>query len=199
MSRSPDRRLSRLAMVAGLVVTTTVAIAARSPQSLSPSAQPPVPTAASPSVPADSGQNAPTDTLSADDALSAQGVPMMDGSAELGGLAQFPAPAASWPVDPVTGQTIINGEPVVGRVFILQKVDGLRKYESVKSHYVGEALPPQPPVIGSSYAVPALGNTRRMRGTMVQATLWSIDNKPSAVANHYYRPSTSGTSLGQQY
>jgi len=113
-------------------------------------------------------------------------------------IARSAAPA-QWPVDPATGMTLVNGEPVVGRVFIMAKVDGLTKYENVASVLAPEPMPPQAPVVGSSYAAPPLEATRRHRSIMVQATLWSFDNKPSAVERRYYRPATSGESLGQQY
>ena len=114
--------------------------------------------------------------------------------------AAAPAPQASgtWPVDPVTGQTIINGEPVVGRVFIMQKTDGTVKLGTWQGQYVGEALAPEPAIVGTSYTVPAPEHTRRMRGVMIQATLWAMDGKRSARERHYYRAQTTGAALGRQ-
>jgi hypothetical protein len=114
--------------------------------------------------------------------------------------APAPAPKAApteWPVDPVTGQTLINGEPVVGKVFIMQKTDGTKKIETVAMALHGEPPAAAPAIVGSTHA-PALGATRRIRTVMVQATLWGQDTKKSAVRHRFYGPSTTGASLGQE-
>ena len=111
-----------------------------------------------------------------------------------------PAPVAApttWPVDPTTGQTLINGRPVVGRVFIMQKTDGTVKYPNVADVVAHEALAPMPAVVGSSYTPAPITNQRRMRGIMIQSTLWSLDNKRSAVRLRYYPASTPANQLGQ--
>ena len=98
----------------------------------------------------------------------------------------------------MTGQTIINGEPVVGRVFIMQKPDGLVKLGKWQAQYVGEPAAPEPARVGTSYTVPAPEQTRRMRGIMIQATLWGMDSKRSARERHFYRAQTTGETLGRQ-
>jgi hypothetical protein len=140
-------------------------------------------------------------TLRTDTTAMADSMAMPDSAMLMqAAAAAAPAPQASgtWPVDPVTGQTIINGEPVVGRVFIMQKTDGTVKLGKWQGQYVGEALAPEAANVGTSYAVPAPEHTRRMRGVMIQATLWGMDGKRSARERHYYRPQTTGAALGQQ-
>jgi len=112
-------------------------------------------------------------------------------------VAPAPMIASAWPVDPVTGQTIINGEPVVGRVFVMRKPDGLVKLGTWRSVYNGEPVAPEPAIVGTSYAVPASEHTRRIRGIMVQATLWDLDGMRSAIERRYHRPQTTGAALGQ--
>lgn len=107
------------------------------------------------------------------------------------------APAPAWPVDPVTGQTLINGKPVVGRVFIMRKTDGLTKFETVADVQQGEPVYADAPIVGTSYKAPALEHTRRHRGIMVQATLWDLDTKQSAVERRYYRDATPANQLPQ--
>jgi hypothetical protein len=106
-----------------------------------------------------------------------------------------PAAPATWPVDPVTGQTLINGRPVVGRVFIMQKTDGTVKYPNVADVVSHEALAPLPAVVGQSYAQAPLTSQRRHRGIMIQATLWNLDGKRSAVRQRYYPASTPANQL----
>lgn len=193
--RSNRSRLARAGVAIGLLVGSAAAVAARphvasqttpptTAQTAPPQTPAPQPTAASPLVsPADSIARTPQDSM------SAQGVPTLADSAQPSVTEKEPvAAAAAWPVDPATGLTLVNGLPVVGRVFVMQKVDGLRKYEGVKGHYVGEPLPPQAAVVGTSYRAPDLALTRRHRGMMVQSNLWSIEKQRSAMENHHYRP-----------
>lgn len=98
-----------------------------------------------------------------------------------------PAPAA-WPVDPVTGQTLVNGRPVVGRVFLLSKTDGLKAYTGIADFTAGEPRAPRAALSPRSIRPPAIEQTRRIRTGMVQATLWEMDTKPSAQERRYYRP-----------
>jgi hypothetical protein len=112
-------------------------------------------------------------------------------------VAAAPAAPATWPVDPATGQTLINGRPVVGRVFIMQKTDGTVKYPNVADVVSHEALVPLPAVVGTSYTPAPLTLQRRHRGIMVQATLWSMDNKRSATRLRNYPVSTPANQLGQ--
>ena len=97
-----------------------------------------------------------------------------------------PKVAAAWPVDARTGQTLINGVPVVGRVFVQRKVDGLVAYRYADV-YVGEPSHPLPPVVKPTYRKPPLAATRRVRGIMVEATLWSMDRKRAARMNQRWR------------
>ena len=124
-----------------------------------------------------------TDTTAVADSMA------MPDSAMMTQVTAAPAPeaAGTWPVDPVTGQTIINGEPVVGRVFIMQKPDGLVKLGTWQAQYAGEPAVAEPARVGTSYTVPAPEQTRRMRGIMIQATLWGMDGKRSASEHRYYR------------
>jgi len=99
--------------------------------------------------------------------------------------------AAGWPVD-ANGRTLINGQPVIGRVFVQQKVDGLIKYDFANV-YTGEAAHPLPPIVGTRHNIPAPRNSRRIRTGMVQATLWSMDKKRSARELQTYRMTTTGS------
>ncbi len=147
-------------------------------------------TAASPAKPAAApvGQDSASRQVAPADSISAQGAPTLADSAQPSVTQrEAPAPAGTWPVDPATGLTLVNGEPVVGRVFVMEKTDGLRKYEGVSRHYVGEPLPPEPPAVAVSYQQPDISAVRRHRGMMVQSNLWSIESKPSAIETHHYR------------
>jgi len=97
-----------------------------------------------------------------------------------------PKVAASWPTDPRTGQTLINGVPVVGRVFVQKKVDGIVAYRYADV-YAGEPSHPLAPVVKSTYRKPPLAATRRVRGIMVEATLWGMDRKRAARMNQHWR------------
>ena len=94
--------------------------------------------------------------------------------------------ASGWPVDPQTGRTLVNGQPVIGRVFVMHKVDGIEAYQFTRV-YANEPGHPQRPIVGTSYTKPSLAASRRVRGIMVQSTLWSMDSKRSARINHHYR------------
>jgi hypothetical protein len=109
-----------------------------------------------------------------------------------------PKSASGWPIDPVTGQTLVNGTPVVGRVFIQQHTDGTVKIANVAAGLKGESAVPLPAVVKQSYT-PAPGQyTRRQRTPMVQATEWAIDNKPRARRDRFFKATTTGASLGQK-
>lgn len=189
---------SRVSTVVGIGALVAVAMAARS-QGGQQTTPPPAAAAAPAVAPTadstrqDSTQR--TDTTAMADSMAVPDSAMMQQTTAA--PAPAPQPSGTWPVDPVTGQTLINGEPVVGRVFIMQKTDGTVKLGKWQAQYVGEALAPEPAHVGSSYAVPAPEHTRRMRGIMIQATLWGMDGKRSARERHYYRPQTTGAALGQ--
>jgi hypothetical protein len=198
------RVISRVSTVVGIGALVAVAMAARSQGGQQ--AAPPVPPATQPPAAAANAAPAAADstmqdsTQRADTTAMADSMLAMPDSMMMQHTAAAPAPQASgtWPVDPVTGQTIINGEPVVGRVFIMQKTDGTVKLGKWQAQYVGEPAAPEAANVGTSYAVPAPEHTRRMRGIMIQATLWAMDGKRSARERHYYRPQTTGAALGQQ-
>jgi hypothetical protein len=104
-----------------------------------------------------------------------------------------PAPrtATAWPVDPVTGQTLINGKPVRGRVFVMHKVGVDAPYD-IATRMDPEPLPPEPAIVSSSYTPAPAHVTRRHRGAMIQATEWLLDSKPAAKAGRYYHPVAAG-------
>ncbi len=183
------RLASRVSTVVGIGALVAVAMAARSQggEQATPPAQPP---AVTPAIADSMALPAAADSMAMADSAMLMQAAMASAPA--------PQPAGTWPVDPVTGQTIINGEPVVGRVFIMQKPDGLVKLGTWQAQYVGEPAAPEPANVGSSYTVPAPEHTRRMRGIMIQATLWGMDGKRSARERHYYRAQTTGEALGQQ-
>ncbi len=197
------RLVSRVSTVVGIGALVAVAMAARSQggqQTTPPSVAPAQPPAAAPAVEpvvADSAMQdstARTDTTAMPDSMAVADSAMMMQAAAVD--APAPQAPATWPVDPATGQTIINGEPVVGRVFIMQKPDGLVKLGTWQAQYAGEPAAPEPARVGASYAVPAPEHTRRMRGIMIQSTLWGMDGKRSARERRYYRPQTTGAALG---
>lgn len=192
---SPSPRSSRARNAAIVVALVAVGLAARNGEQPAPAAPtpPPAAPAAAPMM-ADSATMA--DSLVAQDSLALMASDSMPvASAEV--AAPAPAAPATWPVDPVTGQTLINGRPVVGRVFIMQKTDGTVKYPNVADVISHEALAPLPAVVGASHTPAPLTNTRRMRGIMIQSTLWDLDTKRSAVERRYYRVSTPAPSNGQ--
>ncbi len=196
------RILSRVSTVVGIGALVAVAVAARSQggQQATPPATPPAAVPAQPATQPPAPATAAGDsTIQADSAALAAAIGMPDSVVVMEApSAPTPPLPAAWPVDPVTGQTIINGEPVVGRVFIMQKTDGTVKLGKWQAQYVGEPAAPEAANVGTSYAVPAPEHTRRMRGIMIQATLWAMDGKRSARERHYYRPQTTGAALGQQ-
>lgn len=194
MSPVAAARRSSRPLIAVLGVIAIVSIAARwqAPVGTAPAAKPaPAAPAVTPVAPQDSMAAADTtqkdslaidslatDSLMADSALAAS--PTVEAA---------PASPAAWPVDSVTGYTLVNGIPVVGRAFVMKKTDGLVKVETVAEDRVNEALPPEAPIVGSSYTAAPATATRRFRGIMVQATLWSIDGKRSSIERRHYRPS----------
>ncbi|MCA2992822.1 hypothetical protein [Gemmatimonas sp.] len=190
-------RVRYAAVIAALIAVGVSARSSRAAQVLvvQPPSQPAVP--AAPATDSSAGQaSAAADTLAVSDSLAPA---VTDASQPVALKAAAPAPAApaAWPVDPVTGQTLINGRPVVGRVFIMKKTDGTVKYPNVADVIAHEALAPLPPVVGSSYTPAPITNQRRMRGIMIQSTLWDIDAKRSAVRHRYYPASTPANQLGQ--
>jgi hypothetical protein len=104
--------------------------------------------------------------------------------------APAPAPADAWPVDPATGMTLVNGTPVVGRVFIQHKTDHLQKMGTVAQVLARETQPADAPVADASYTPAPREQARRFRGIMVQATLWDMDHKRTAAERRYYRSVT---------
>jgi hypothetical protein len=190
---SHDRpfRLRTLALVAGAIAVSLAAVR-QAPVTQQPPAAPP----AAPSTMA-----TPTDSTPQDSSATADSVAMaMPDTAHLqhqmmtAAAPTPPAAPAAWPVDPVTGQTLINGIPVVGKVFIMEKTDGTKKIENVAQALEGEPPVAEAAIVGSAKA-PALTQTRRMRGVMIQATLWMNDHKASAVRHRMYAPSTPANSL----
>lgn len=182
---------SRVTLAAGIAGLALVAVAARmpAPQQTPPAtSQPP----AAPTVQIDT-QAVKVDSMALPDTAAIMSVAMPT---------EVPAPTSvaptTWPVDPVTGQTLVNGVPVVGRVFIMEKPDGLVKIASVASALASESMVPQAPVVASNRAPLPGQATRRLRSAMAQATLWELDHKRSAVRNRHFRETTSGASLGQR-
>jgi hypothetical protein len=194
---SSSPRSSRARYAAVLAALIAVGISARSSRAAQATpAQPPAPVADSAAVTTLAPDSTAADSMAVQDSLA----PAMTDSLQpeaLAAAAPAPTAPAAWPVDPVTGQTLINGRPVVGRVFIMQKTDGTVKYPNVADVIAHEALAPLPPVVGTSYTPAPITNQRRMRGIMVQSTLWDIDAKRSAVRHRYYPASTPANQLGQ--
>ena len=195
---SRSRLTSRVAAVVGIGALVAVALAARTqggPQATVPATTP----ATVPAAVAPADSMVPDSTTLTDTTAVADSMAMPDSTMPTPAAAAPTAQAAgTWPVDPVTGQTIINGEPVVGRVFIMQKPDGLVKLGTWQAQYAGEPAVAEPARVGTSYTVPAPEQTRRMRGIMIQATLWGMDGKRSASEHRYYRAQTTGEGLGRQ-
>jgi len=187
---SRPRLTSRVTTVVGIGALVAVALAARSQGGT----QATLPAAVAPTDSMVQDSTTRTDTTAVADSMA------MPDSMMMAAAPAAPAPQATgtWPVDPVTGQTIINGEPVVGRVFIMQKPDGLVKLGTWQAQYTGEPAAPEAARVGTSYTVPAPEQTRRMRGIMIQATLWGMDGKRSARERHFYRAQTTGETLGRQ-
>ncbi|MFN5599899.1 MAG: hypothetical protein ACK5AK_11045 [Gemmatimonas sp.] len=199
---SPSPRSSRVRNAAVVVALAAVGLAARSADQPAQAAPPqppvavpmaPAPVAADSAAPKDS---AVADSLAAPDSLALMATDSTQADSAAA-VEATPATPAAWPVDPVTGQTLINGRPVVGRVFIMQKTDGTVKYPNVADVIAHEALEPLPAVVGTSHTPAPLTHSRRMRGIMIQSTLWDLDTKRSAVERRYYRVSTPAPSNGQ--
>ncbi|WP_434480066.1 hypothetical protein [Gemmatimonas sp.] len=195
--RSPRRRhLGIVIALAAAVVCGRAAVSQQTPPAAPPTAptqaKPVGDSAAAPDSTAMAVQVADSlavpDSLAPTTADSIQSTPL---------VAAAPAAPATWPVDPATGQTVINGRPVVGRVFIMQKTDGTVKYPNVADVVSHEALAPLPAVVGTSYIPAPLALQRRHRGIMVQATLWSMDSKRSATRLRNYPVSTPANELGK--
>jgi len=200
MSAPSSPSLSSRARNAVVVVAlVAVGLAARSgEQQPAPAAQPPV----APAQPVTADSTKPDSTMADSAAVAADSLTdslamSTDAMAVTApaSIAEAPAAPATWPVDPVTGQTLINGIPVVGRVFIMQKTDGTVKYPNVADVVAHEAKAPLPAVVGQSYTPAPLTSQRRHRGIMVQSTLWSLDGKRSSVRNRYYSASTPANLL----
>lgn len=190
------RIASRVSTVVGIGALVAVAMAARS-QGGQQTTQPPAVTPAMAPAAADTtkqDRTQVTDTTAMSDSMAMSDSAMMMHTATAAPVAE----ATVWPVDPVTGQTIINGEPVVGRVFIMQKTDGTVKLGKWPDQYIGEPMSPETANAGTSHAVPAPEQTRRMRGIMIQSTLWELDDKRSATERRHYRSQTTGAALGQR-
>ncbi|MEY4956560.1 MAG: hypothetical protein RL409_817 [Gemmatimonadota bacterium] len=193
-----SRLTSRVATVVGIGALVAVALAARTQGGPQATVQATAP-ATVPAAVAPADSMVPDSTTLTDTTAVADTMAMPD-STMMAAAPAAPAPQATgtWPVDPVTGQTIINGEPVVGRVFIMQKPDGLVKLGTWQAQYTGEPAAPEAARTGTSYTVPAPEQTRRMRGIMIQATLWGMDGKRSASEHRFYRAQTTGEALGRQ-
>jgi len=195
---SSSGRASRIRTVAIVATLVAAGVAARGRDAQTlvqpPATQHPAPPAAAPIM---------ADSVQADSGMQADSMPVADSAVMTMVIAPAPAPArhptsaapATWPVDPATGQTLINGKPVVGRVFIMQKVDGLTKYENVAQVVSREALAPQAAIVGSSHAAAPVTHTRRVRTVMTQSTLWDLDHKRSATERRYFRASTPASTL----
>ncbi len=206
MSNRTDRssRASRAALSLGLAGVAVVAMAARSQTMQQPPAKPAsaATTTAASSAMAMPAMSAPKDSQSSaaatatTDSMAAKMAMPMPMPAPVATAAPKPAGPAMWPVD-AAGRTLVNGTPVVGRVFAQKKVDGLVKYEYAKV-YVGEPPHPAAPIVNTRHIAPPITHARRFRGMMVEATLWSMDNKKSARELRYYRPSTEASRLGQR-
>jgi len=195
---SRSRLTSRVATVVGIGALVAVALAARTQGGPQATAQATAP-ATVPAAIAPADSMVPDSTTLTDTTAVADSMAMPDSTMPTpAAAAPTPQAAGTWPVDPVTGQTIINGEPVVGRVFIMQKPDGLVKLGTWQAQYVGEPAVAEPARVGTSYTVPAPEQTRRMRGIMIQATLWGMDGKRSASEHRFYRAQTTGEALGRQ-
>jgi len=183
----------------GIASLAVVAVAARMPaaQQSTEQAKPAVAAAATADMQAVKPDSTKTDSLVIDTAVVMMASPTMTISAAPAAAPQHAAPT-SWPVDPATGQTLINGIPVVGRVFIQQKVDGITKTPRVAEVMAQESMTPEAPIVQSSRGSLAPSQIRRQRTAMVQATLWALDGKRAAVRGRYYPTTTSAASLGQR-
>lgn len=196
MSRRSDQPSvrSRIVLSLGVAGIAVVALAARQPATTAkpPAAAPPA------AAPAADSQKAKTDSAApaaaTTDSAKMAAMPGMAGMDMPGvnHMAMKPAaPAAKpgqYPVDPATGRTLINGVPVVGRVFVQQHTDGTVKIPSVAAALAVEPPAALAPIVKKSYTPAKSLQTRRMRGAMIQATLWDMDHKRSAALNRNYGP-----------
>lgn len=185
---TPTSRKPFPLVLAGLAAVVAVTLAARAPQGPAPAAQGTAP--AAPAAAQDSAKPAADSAPAADSLAPADSTAPADSAAAPAPVvAAPPAPApGTWPVDPVTGQTLINGIPVVGRVFIMHKTDHLQKMGTVDQVLAQETGAPEPPATDDSYTPAPRAFTRQFRGIMVQATLWDMDHKRTATERRYYRP-----------
>ncbi len=191
---------ARAVVMLGAVSAAALVMAAR-PQASMPRMQPPAKSVKlAPKVAVDS----PMTIGAAMEAVAVKGAEKMADSLQMAGASALgdsmhlaamvmPAPAAarpkvaaSWPTDARTGQTLINSVPVVGRVFVQKKVDGIVAYRYAEI-YAGEPSHPLAPVVKTTYRRPPLAATRRVRNIMVEATLWSMDRKRAARMNQHWR------------
>lgn len=191
------RRTSRRTLLTVLGAIATLSIAARWQTPVPPARPATTPPAAAPAA-FTSQDSAQADTTARDstladsvaldsmamDSLAVDSVPVATAPTSVVSSA-----APAWPIDPVTGYTLVNGIPVVGRAFVMRKIDGLVKVETVAQDRINEALPPEAPVVATGYTPAPVTATRRFRGVMVQATLWSIDGKRSSIERRHFRPS----------
>ncbi len=175
-NRTP--RASRLVLTLGIVAVSAVAIAARSQTAQQPPVPAPTPTPAG----SDTIDTLPTVMDVIDSMAAATPAPVA-------AVAVAPVAAPAFAMDPATGRYLVNGRPIVGRPFVQTKMDGITKYEYSQA-YVGEPAAPDAPILKSAHSPLPAVNTRRIRGIMVQGTLWTVDDKPSAVELRHYRPST---------
>lgn len=182
-STAPSVGRPSLLLLLGAVAAVSIAARTQQPQP----ATPPAPQTAAPAADSTPATPAVADSMAQPDSAAAESAAAPAVTAAAPAPAPEPTPTA-WPVDPVTGQTLVNGIPVVGRVFIMRKTDGLVKVETVAEDRKNEALAPEPPIVATSYTPLPLPNTRRIRTIMVQATLWSMDGKRSAVERRFHRP-----------
>lgn len=189
---------SRAVLLTALAGAGVVAVAARAPEAGAERVSAQQETAAVMMQDSAATASSAQDTVGMKMVADSATVVMMEATATAVAAAPAPAAPTTWPVDPVTGQTLINGIPVVGRVFIQTKVDGLEKIENVAAALAPEAMAPEPATVQTTFTTPAPQQVRRMRGIMIQSTLWMMDGKRSAVRLRHYGPSTSGASLGQR-
>ena len=145
-SPSPLPRSSRVRNAAVVVALVAVGLAARGrdAQGTQPPAAPPAaPTATAAADSAVQDSTKADSTAVADTLMDLSLVMAAEAAAASATTAPVAVAPSAWPVDPTTGQTLINGRPVVGRVFIMQKTDGTVKYPNVADVVAHEALAQQ--------------------------------------------------------
>lgn len=182
----PAVRSSRVRSGAIVLALIAVGVAARGRETQGPPPAPPQPAAAATAT----VDTAAQDTTVADSMAMQDSAVMVETTAMPEAAPAVSSAPAAWPTDPATGQTLINGTPVVGRVFIMRKTDGTVKYPNVADVVAHEAMAPLPAVVGASHVPAPATHIRRMRGIMIQSTLWDMDTKRSAVERRHYRAVT---------